>query len=537
MNLSLGNEKMIKNIRTITNKKNLDSFPKKEKGLHNMKDTCLTLSAVLEFHAKETPGKIAIIYQHKKINYKKFNKMANSLANELLKMGIKKGDRIGLMLPRIPELVISFLGVAKAGGIVAPINYELTEEGIETIFKNITPACLIVHSSYLNHAICSLPDNTPIPIIVVGKYKGRGIPWNEIMNTGKINNPALDIQPHDIVYLNYTSGSTGNSKGAETTHSNIYWNTIAAIDMLGLKSDDVHLCMFAPFAHPHEIFARPLYLGGTMVLAEKIYPKSIASTIETNKVTCMMGLAPLYENLLGILEHRAFDLSSLRIPESGGMYTRTNLIEKFKHKIGVPIIPVWGSTETTGIAIANRPGDDIPKRSIGKPCPTYEVKIVDADNNELPPGEVGEMIFKGPAVVQNYYGNIDNACFRDGWYHSGDLGIKDENGYFYFMERKSGMMKVAGLKVYPQEIERVLLEHPLIKEIAVISVKDRLRGEIPKAIAVLQPETNLTEQKILDFCKDRLPHYKLPRIIEIRKDIPKSGSGKINKNILTLEHV
>jgi len=502
-----------------------------------MNDKCHTLSAVLERHAKETPEKIAIICQHKKINYKEFNKTANCLANELLKIGVKKGDRIGLMLPRIPELVISFLGVAKTGGIVAPINYELTKEGIETIFKNIAPACLIVHSSYLDHAIQSLPGNTPLPIIVVGKYTGRGIPWNEIMNTGKTNNPDLDIQPHDIVYLNYTSGSTGNSKGAETTHSNIYWNTISAIDMLGLKNDDVHLCMFAPFAHPHEIFARPLYLGGAMVLVEKIYPKTIANTIATHKVTCMMGLAPLYENLLEILEHETFDLSSLRIPESGGMYTRTNLIETFKQKIGVPIIPVWGSTETTGIAIANRPGELIPERSVGKPCPTYEVKIVGSDNNELPPGEIGEMIFKGPAVIQNYYGNIDQTCFHNGWYHSGDLGIKDENGYFYFMERKSGMMKVAGLKVYPQEIERVLMEHPSIKEIAVISVKDRLRGEIPKAIAVLQPGMDLTEHEIMDFCKDRLPQYKVPRIIEIRKDIPKSSSGKINKKILTLEHV
>ncbi|MCF6147051.1 MAG: long-chain fatty acid--CoA ligase [Candidatus Kuenenia sp.] len=528
---------MSENIRTITRKKKWLPFLKKEKELQNIRDKCLTLPEVLEHHAKEIPGKTAIIYHHKKINYREFNKTANSLANELLKMGIKRSDRIGLMLPRIPELVISFLGVAKAGGIAAPINYELTEEGIKTIFKNIMPSCLIVHSLYLDHAIRSLPDNIQIPIIVVGKYEGRGVSWNDIINTGKTNNPNLDIQAHDVVYLNYTSGSTGNSKGAQTTHSNIYWNTIAAIDILGLKSDDVHLCMFAPFAHPHEIFARPLYLGGTMVLVEKIYPKSIASAIDTHKVTCMMGLAPLYENLLEILEHKTFDLSSLRIPESGGMYTRTNLIEKFEHKIGVPIIPVWGSTETTGIAIANRPGSVIPKRSVGKPCPTYEVKIVDADNNELPSGEVGEMIFKGPAVVKNYYGDVSPACFQDGWYYSGDLGIKDENGYFYFMERKSGMMKVAGLKVYPQEIERVLLEHPYIKEVAVISVKDRLRGEIPKAIAVLQPETNVTEQEILDFCKDRLPHYKLPRIIEIRKDIPKSGSGKINKNLLTLEHV
>ncbi|WP_347275480.1 AMP-binding protein [Candidatus Kuenenia sp.] len=528
---------MIKNILTTKKRKSWFPFRKKQKGLQYIKEACCTLPEILERYATEIPDKTAIIYHHKKINYHEFNTSANSLANELLNIGVKRGDRIGLMLPRIPELVISFMGIAKAGAIVAPINYELTEEGIRAIFKNIMPACLIIHSTHLDQAIRALPQNTDIPIILVGEYTGCGMPWNDIINAGKTDNPNLDIQTHEVVYLNYTSGSTGNSKGAETTHSNIYWNTIAAIDILGLKSDDVHLCMFAPFAHPHEIFARSLFLGGTIALVEKIYPKSIAEAISSCKVTCMMGLAPLYENLLDILEHGTFDVSSLRIPESGGMYTRTNLIEKFKQKTGVPIIPVWGSTETTGIAIANRPGDDIPKRSIGKPCPTYEIKIVDENNNELPQGEIGEMLFKGPAVVQNYYGNAGNTCSQDGWYHSGDLGMKDEHGYFYFIERKSGMMKVAGLKVYPQEIERVLLEHPSIKEIAVISVKDRLRGEIPKAVAVLQPGENVKEHEILDFCKGRLPHYKLPRIIEIRKDIPKSGSGKINKNILILEHV
>ncbi len=295
--------------------------------------------------------------------------------------------------------------------------------------------------------------------------------------------------------------------------------------------------MFAPFAHPHEIFARPLYLGGTLVILDKIYPKSLAEAISRHKVSCMMGLAPMYENLLGVLEHKAYDVSSLRLPESGGMYTRVELAERFRKKLGLPIIPVWGSTETTGIALANRPGEYILPGSLGKPCITYEVKIVDEAGRELPAGDVGEMIFKGPAVVQGYYKDTasEQGCFTDDWFYSGDLGRTDTNGNFYFVERKSGMMKVAGLKVYPLEVELILESNPAIKEAAVISVKDRLRGEVPKAIIVTNNGERLSEKEVLEFCRAQMAHYKLPKIIEIRESLPKTGSGKINKKALQPE--
>ena len=499
----------------------------------------MTLVEMLEKNAKNYPEKIAIAFHELRIDYQQLNEMVNSLANSLIEFGLQRGDRVGLMLPRIPELVVSFLSIAKAQGIAAPINFELTVEDIRTILEDITPRFLIVHHSFLETARRAIPQGSDVSIIVVGEEKrGEEILWDDILKNGKSDNPSLLIERDDIVYLNYTSGSTGNSKGAVTTHANIYWNTVASVDALKLRHEDVHLCMFAPFAHPHELFARPLYLGGTIVLVDKIYPKSIAEAISKHKVTCMMGLSPMYENLLELLEHKTYDLSSLRIPESGGMYTRTELIERFRQKIGVPIIPVWGSTETTGIAIANRPGESIPYGSVGKPCTSYKVKIVDENDEELPSGEIGEMIFKGPAVVQCYYEDTvtGQMCFKDGWYYSGDLGRKDEEGNFYFVERKTGMMKVAGLKVYPLEIELALMSHPDVKEAVVIPVKDRLRGEIPKAIVVSRNGNELTAKDVLRFCKERLPHYKLPKIVEVRESLPKIGSGKINKKILQMEH-
>jgi acyl-coenzyme A synthetase/AMP-(fatty) acid ligase len=498
-----------------------------------------TLVEQLERNARELPDTTAIAFHDRKLTYRELNETVNRFAHGLMVRGMRKGDRVGLMLPRIPELVVGFLAAAKAGGIAVPINFELPVEGIRPVLEQTTPRFLLVAEQYSGHAGSSLPPLHRTSVITTGKCVDGWATWSDVENNADPGNPGLDVRADELVYLNYTSGSTGNSKGAATTHSHIFWNTFASVEALGLTRDDVHLCMFAPFAHPHELFARALYLGGTMVLLENIYPKSLAKAISDNGVTCMMGLAPMYENLLELLEHKKYDLKSLRIPESGGMFTRMDLIERFQEKVGVPIIPVWGSTETTGIALANRPGKGVVTCSTGTPIPSYEVRIVDDFGGELPVGEVGEMIFRGPGVVPGYYRDEENTStsFRDGWYYSGDLGKRDEHGNFYFVERKTGMMKVAGHKVYPLEIEQVLLDHPGIKEAAVVSSRDRLRGEVPRAIVVPKNGAGLSEKEVLSYCRGRLVHYKLPRIVEIRESLPKIGSGKINKKYLLMERV
>lgn len=499
----------------------------------------MTLVDMIERNALAAPEKDAIIYYDERITYSGLNQRVNRLAGGLMSLGVKKGDRVAMMMPRVPELVIGFLAAAKAGALAAPVNFELNAGRISEILKAITPECLIVHSSFLALATeaAAFCRELNMRVIVSDNGAEGRFSLNDASLLGAPSNPGLDITEDDAVYLNYTSGSTGDSKGAVTTHANIYWNTLASVDALALTADDVHLCMFAPFAHPHEIFARALYLCGTMVLVDRVFPKSLAEAISRHGVTCVMGLAPMYENLLELIEYRPYDLSSVRIPESGGMYTRPELIRAFRKKLGVDIIPVWGSTETTGIAIANRFGEEMPPGSIGRPCRSYSVKIVDEDGAELAPGEVGEMVFKGPGVVNAYYGDVqpDKRPFRDGWYYSGDLGKKDAQGNYYFVERKTGMMKVAGLKVYPAEIEITLLEHPDIRDVSVIAVKDNLRGEVPKAIIALKGGRNVTEKDILKFCKGRLAHYKVPRIVEFRDDLPKTGSGKIDKKALQRE--
>lgn len=500
----------------------------------------MTLVEMLERNASQTPDKVALISHDGTYSYGLLNETVNRVADGLLRLGIERGDRVAFMMPRIPELIIGFLAVAKAGAVAAPVNFDLPVDSIALTLKRMSPKAVIADGQFLDLAL-NAADSASVPVRIAVHPAKRDAdvytPWNEFLEDGSVKNPGLAIKGDDVVYLNYTSGSTGESRGAVTTHLNIYWNTLASVEALSLTSNDVHLCMFAPFAHPHELFARALFLSGTIVLVDKISPKGIAEAISDNKVSCMMGLAPMYENLLELLEYKAYNLSSLRIPESGGMFTRPELMQRFREKVGVSIVPVWGSTETTGIAIAVRPVEGAPDGSVGRVCPYYDVRVIDDNGNETPSGEVGEMIFKGAGVVSGYYETgVNNASyFKDGWYHSADFVRRDAEGFYYFVDRKSGMMKVAGLKVYPSEVESAINAHPFVKESAVVAVKDHLRGEVPKAVVVLKDGCELTTKALLRHCKTIVASYKAPRVVEFVQALPKTNSGKINKKALQTE--
>ncbi len=520
-----------------------------------VEDSCVTLHELLKRAALAYPKKSAIIYKDRRITYLELEEITTRLANSFLDLGIRKGDRVGILLPRVPEMVISYLALSKCGAISFSISYESPPEEIGRILSDTRPSALIVHSTYLEFLDRINPDLFPkvsatgflsaskvmikepgtTYLVVVGDAsRDRTYSFQDLVEKGEGHPCSVSVEPQDIFYLNFTSGTTGAPKGAVTTYEDMFYNTLGAVDALGLTAGDVHMCMFAVYGHPHEIFSRPLFLGGTLVLLGTIYPRSMAQAIEENSVTCMMALPPFYEMLVEVPEIRNFDLSSLRIAESGGMHTHEDLKGRFMEKVGIRITAVWGSTETTGIAIANKWGKVHKKDSIGTPCKYYDVRVVDDKGRELPPGEVGELTFKGPGVVGGYYDKQceDNNFKADGSYLSGDLGMRDDEGYFFFLGRKSGMLKVGGWKVYPLEIEIVLSSHSGIREVAVIGVDDRKRGEVPKALIVLEEGVGLTKHDIVNFCRGRLTRYKIPRIVQFVQELPKLPSGKLNREAL-----
>lgn len=490
----------------------------------------MTIVEMLERNARLFPEKTAIIYENSRVSYVVLYERSITLANFLLSMGLKKGDRVGLLLHKTPDAIISFLGVAAAGGVVFPVDYNQIIDSIESLFDLTNPSVIIVDECFQDllsrfRAPCS-DEKT---IVIGQKTTNQRHSWEEIFARQSPNPPGVMIQDDDVVYLNLTSGSTGLPKGAVTTHANIYWNTLSAVESLGLTEEDIHLCMFPVFIHPHEIIARALYLGGTIVLVDSVYPKSIATAISEHGVTCMMAVASFYDALVRLPLSAQFDLSSLRVPESGGMYVQPALVQKFKERFNVTIIPVWGSTETTGIALTTSVGGEQRPGSMGRPSLSYQVKVIGESGEEVPPGEVGEMVVKGPGVCCGYFNNPDETgiYMQDGWFFTGDMVRMDSEGYYYFASRKTWMIKVAGLKVFPSEIEGVLIKHPKIDEVAVVKVQDNTHGEVPKAVIVLKDGFKMSKDEIRKYCEEKLPRYKLPRVVEFRHELPKNPGGKI----------
>ncbi|KWT78182.1 class I adenylate-forming enzyme family protein [Candidatus Magnetominusculus xianensis] len=493
---------------------------------------CKSIDEALQHNWVSNPAKTFIIYKAQTLTYGDVYQLVNGLSAFLRASGVKKDDKVCMVLPRVPELIITFLAAARIGALVVPVNFTLGKIETASFIRSVKPAATVIHEKLLSSVdLDCLATACKTVIIAEIAEKKRShpanfIPWHSACCPSN-NVTAAEAQP--LAYLNYTTGSTSTPKGALATHENIYVNTASAVNAMGFTADDVHLCMFSSFAHPHELFVRALYTGASIALLEEINPKTMAAAICSAKVTAMMGIAPLYDMLSSHANN--IKLDTLRIAESGGMYTRPDVSERFFNTFGIPILSVWGSTETTGIAIANTPSFYRMDGSMGRPCPYYEVKVVDEDGRETQTGQTGELLFRGNAVISGY---IEGSEFplTGGWYQSGDLGWRDSEGFFYFTDRKSGLLKVAGLKVYPLQVELCLLEHPAIKEAAVIGIEDKLRGDIPAAFVVLKENDTVTVDEILRYCNKNMAHYMIPRKMKIVEELPKIGSGKIDKKQL-----
>jgi len=495
----------------------------------------MTLGKILQRNAQQYPDKAAILFQEERITFSQLNDLVNRLANGLLNLGLEKGDRVAILMPKTPEVIITFLAVARAGGVIFPVNYKLKSDDLRTIFNYVSPQIVVSERIYrpLLEKLF-LPYHPLSKIIFTGKRSKKDLNLKDIIDKESSDEPQVKVKESDFVYLNYTSGTTGVPKGVMTSHANIVYNTIAAIAAFNFTHQDVHLCMFPSYMHPHELFARSLYLGGTAVISDSIFPKTIAREIEDKKVTAMMAVPYFYKSLFPLVKNKDYDFSSLRISEAGGMYSPPEFVERFSELFKLDLFPVWGSTETTGIATAVRPNEGYKPGTIGRACLNYDIKVVDFHGDEVPDGQEGEMIIKGPAVMKGYFNlpGETESVLKNEWYFTGDIVRKDEKGYIYFLGRKSGMMKVGGMKVYPLEIVEAISSHPEVDEVAVVSERDAMRGERPKAFIVLNQGSNLSEGELRGYLRTKLADYKIPRKIEFIKELPRTSGGKIIKGDL-----
>jgi long-chain acyl-CoA synthetase len=504
-----------------------------------------TLSAVLAETVARVPDARALLSDERCLTWAELSDEAGRVAALLLSIGIRSGDVIGFAIDKKPEVVVGFLAAARIGAIMAPINFKLHHDRIEDQFRtsNITAILTQADRRGMMASIAAvLPE--PARRIYVGAPGPEGTTHYDAHRDLSPIGEQPGITPDTPCYYNYTSGTTGRPKGAVTTHRHILVNAVATIEGLGFTESDIFLGMFSVFAHPHELFHRSIVVGGAFAILDSISPRRIAEAVASFKVTWMMAVPSFYEMMLDYAAPRdgreadltgRHDLSSLRILESGGAYVGAETMERMEALFGATFLPVWGCTEATGVGIANGPGAWRKPGATGRPVPGYEVRAVDDAGNDVAPGSIGELLLRGPALAAGYVNQPEETAeaFIDGWYHTSDLIIIDEDGFIQFAGRRSEMLKIGGIRVYPLEIETALKSHPEVRDVVVVRAEERLRGEIARAVVQVEPGSRLTVRDVQAWCRQHLASYKVPRIVEFWAEIPKLPNGKIDKRAVT----
>lgn len=476
--------------------------------------------------------KTALNYKGNSITYGQLDQMVLAYASYLKKAGLKAGDKVVLSCLNSPEFIYSYFGTVRNGGIIVPINLMLTMEEIVYIVKDSEAKFMIMHPMILQKA--KLPKEAiekalGVTLIVLDEEFNQHI--TEVSTEGF----EEFITENAISTFLYTSGTTGKQKAAMLTHKNLVANSEQCVIGLHARPDDIYMCvlpMFHVFAFTACILM-PLLSGATISILESFQPKEVIETLLKDEITVFMGVPSMYVVLLEAGK-KNITFPKLRLAVSGGAALPVEIYRQGREIMKLPIVEGYGLTEASP-AVSFNPPDGVQKEgSIGLPLPDVECKIIDEEDNELPTGEVGELAVRGVNVMLGYYNQLDETVktLRNGWLHTGDLAKMDEDGYIYIVDRKKDMVIVAGLNVYPREVEEVIYQYPKVKEAAVIGLADKLRGEYVKAFIVLKEGEECHSKELLRFMSEKLAAYKLPRHIEFVSSLPKNSTGKIMKRIL-----
>ncbi|ANU25686.1 AMP-binding protein [Planococcus versutus] len=518
------------------------------------------------------PKKTAIHFMGKELSYEELYESSMKFANYLQKLGIQKGDRVSIMLPNCPQAVISFYGVLYAGGIVVMTNPLYTERevayqmkdsgakaiiGLDILFPRISK---VIKETQLENVIItgikdylSFPKNLVYPFIQKKQYgmtvkvEHRGINhlFTEVM---KISQPTVVETPfdfeEDLALLQYTGGTTGSPKGVMLTHKNLISNaTMCDSWLYKCKKGEETIMGIIPLFHVYgltTVLILSVMLGDKMVLLPKFDPETALKTIDKQKPTLFPGAPTLYIGLMNHPDIAKYDLSSIEACLSGSAPLPVEVQEKFEALTGGKLVEGYGLTETGPVTHSNLVWGERTKGSVGMPYPDTNCKIFQTGTTiPIPNGEIGEIAIQGPQVMKGYWNKPEEtaATIVDGWLLTGDLGYMDDEGHFFIVDRKKDMIIAGGFNIYPREIEEVLYEHEAIQECVVAGIPDPYRGETVKAYIVLKEGYTVTEEELNAYCREQLASFKVPRVYEFRKELPKTAIGKILRRSLVDEEI
>jgi len=493
------------------------------------------VSEILASTVQKYPDNTAIIYENRYIGYKEVEKTANQYAHGLISLGIKEGEMVGLLTSNSPEFIYAYFGVLKTGATVVPMNPLLSGDELFYMMNDSKIKVLFTLPSLLPvlQKITSRLENLK-HIITIGEVKPEfGISISSLIQNKQNTPPKIKVHQDTTAVCIYTSGTTGYPKGALLTHRNLLSNVNSLVKVFPATSDDVFSCIL-PLFHAYSAMASmlaPFALGAGIVIDNKFIPRKCLQMIQDFRITIFIGVPAIYAALSRIKNPGEFDLNSLRFCVSGGAPLSPEIVTQFEKMYPAKIYEGDGPTECSPVTSVNPISGKRKLGSIGLPIPDVEMKIVDENDNELPPGEVGEIVVRGPNVMKGYLNQPEatKESLRNGWFHTGDIGKMDEEGYFYILDRKKDLIIVGGLNVYSQEVEKVLISHPKVSEGAVTGKPDRLRGEVPIAFVVPLEGENVEPEELISFCRNHLAPYKVPREIKILESLPKTATGKVMK--------
>jgi len=496
---------------------------------------------MLEETVNEFPRKPAIVFGERRVSYAELDESSNKIANALIKIGIRKGDRVATLLTNSPEFVAVYFGILKTGAIAVPLDTEYKIGELQSLFGNCQPKVLVAESSILEPLITALSRFSSLEHVIVQGFRkeGKFLSYEEIMAEGSAQRVKVALEPDDLATISYTGGPSNHPRGVALSHRSIVTHATLSGDGFQQTDRDIVMLFSLPLYHMFglaSVLLTSVNKGSTVVIVPGT-GRSIGSffeTIEREKGTIYMGVPYIYAlaNSVAVRNGVKSDVSSLRLCCSAGAPITPEIIQQFKQYYGLDVLDIWGLTEgVSHVTYQNMDGSKRPGSS-GKALACFEIKTVDDNGEELLPNEPGEIKVRGP-IMTCYYNNAQDTARakKDGWLYTGDLGRIDEDGYLFLTGRKKELIILKGQNVYAGDIEEVLCTHPGVAEAVVIGIPDKLRGEVVVAAVKLKKGEVVTEQEIRRFCQERLAAYKLPKHI-VFADSLRGRSGAINKKDL-----
>ncbi|MFS8353843.1 long-chain-fatty-acid--CoA ligase [Bacillus nitratireducens] len=524
------------------------------------------LHGYLEKMASRYPEKKALHFLGKDVTFSDFHDKVKKFANYLQRLGVEKGDRVAIMLPNCPQSVIGYYGTLLAGGIVVQTNplytereleYQLHDSGakvilcLDLVFPRVTN---VQKATRLEHIIVTriadflpFPKNLLYPFVqkkqtnlVVNVSESETIHlWKSVERESNAGVEVPCDPENDLALLQYTGGTTGFPKGVMLTHKNLVSNTLMGAHWLyNCKEGEEVILGVLPFFHVYGMTAvmnLSIMQGYKMVLIPKFDMKMVFEAIKKHKVTLFPGAPTIYIALLNSPLLKEYDISSIQACISGSAPLPVEVQEEFERVTGGKLVEGYGLTESSPVTHGNFLWEKRVPGSIGVPWPDTEAIIMSLETGEaLPPGEIGEIVVKGPQIMKGYWNKPEETAtvLQDGWLHTGDVGYMDEDGFFYVKDRKKDMIVASGFNVYPREVEEVLYECEKVQEVVTIGVPDPYRGETVKAFVVLKEGAECTEEELDQFARKYLAAYKVPKVYEFRSELPKTTVGKILRRVL-----